>query len=167
MDWTLRDEQPADGSAISALTTAAFAGRPYSAGTEAAIVDTLRMAGALTISLIAIDADGRIVGHVAFSPVTIGEASDGWFGLGPVSVDPSRQRGGIGTALITSGLDRLRAGGAKGCVVLGDPGYYRRFGFENDRSVTLEGPPPEYFMVLGFGEVKAEGEARFHAAFGA
>lgn len=161
----IRAEQPGDIDAIRALTTAAFATAPHRSGTEAAILDGLRAAGALTLSLVAVEGDA-IVGHVAFSPVTIDGAERGWFGLGPVSVRPDRQRGGIGSALIREGLRRLRASGAGGCVLLGDPAYYGRFGFAADPALVLEGVPPDYFMRLAFGGEVPAGTVRYHAAFG-
>jgi putative acetyltransferase len=160
----IRPEQPADAAAIRALTTEAFAAAPHSSGTEAAIIDGLRAAGALTLSLVAVE-DSEIVGHVAFSPVTIDGAERGWFGLGPVSVRPDRQRGGVGSELIRDGLQRLREIGAGGCVLLGDPGYYGRFGFAADPALVLEGVPPEYFMRLAFGAGVPAGTVRYHAAF--
>ncbi|WP_306224060.1 GNAT family N-acetyltransferase [Bosea beijingensis] len=160
----IRTEQPADTEAIRALTTEAFATAPHSSGTEAAIVDALRATGTLTLSLVAVEGD-ELIGHVAFSPVTIDGTERGWFGLGPVSVQSSRQRGGIGSGLIREGLRRLRAMGAAGCVLLGDPAYYGRFGFANDPALVLEGVPPEYFMRLGFGAELPAGTVRYHAAF--
>ncbi|WP_089177373.1 N-acetyltransferase [Bosea sp. AS-1] len=160
----IRLEQPGDADAIRALTTEAFATAPHSSGTEVAIVDGLRAAGELTLSLVAVE-DGEIVGHVAFSPVTIDGAERGWFGLGPVSVRPGRQHSGIGSELIREGLRRLRENGAGGCVLLGDPAYYGRFGFANDPALVLEGVPPEYFMRLGFGAEQPAGTVRYHAAF--
>ena len=164
----IRPEQPADSDAIRALTTEAFATAPHSSGTEAVIVDGLRAAGALTLSLVAVEDDEKsneILGHVAFSPVTIDGAERDWFGLGPVSVRPGRQRGGIGSGLIREGLRRLREMGAGGCVLLGDPAYYGRFGFANDPALVLEGVPPDYFMRLGFGAELPAGTVRYHAAF--
>lgn len=160
----IRPEQPADCDAIRALTTEAFATAPHSSGTEAAIVDGLRAAGVLTLSLVVVEGE-EIVGHVAFSPVTIDGAERGWFGLGPASVRPDRQRGGIGSELIREGLRRLREIGAAGCVLLGDPAYYGRFGFTNDPALVLEGVPPEYFMRLAFGAEMPAGTVRYHAAF--
>ena len=160
----IRPEQPADIDAIRALTTEAFATAPHSSGTEAAIVDALRAAGALALSLVAVEGE-QILGHVAFSPVTIDGAERGWFGLGPVSVRPGRQRSGIGSDLIREGLRRLREMGAGGCVLLGDPAYYGRFGFANDPALVLEGVPPDYFMRLGFGAELPAGTVRYHAAF--
>lgn len=88
------------------------------------------------------------MGHVAFSPVTINGARGKWFGLGPVSVEPERQSAGVGSALIREGLARLLSSGADGCVVLGDPAYYSRFGFERDDGLRYESAPPEYFTRL-------------------
>lgn len=160
----IRPEQPADSDAIRALTTEAFATAPHSSGTEAAIVDALRAAAALTLSLVAVEGN-KIVGHVAFSPVTIDGAERGWLGLGPVSVKPGRQRGGIGSGLIREGLRRLREMGAGGCVLLGDPAYYGRFSFAADPALVLEGVPPEYFMRVSFGAELPAGTVRYHTAF--
>lgn len=166
MDIEIRDETPSDPAAIAALTTLAFATAAHSSGTEAAIVDALRdEAGVLTLSLVAVSG-GELVGHVAFSPITVGAAAAGWYGLGPVSVRPERQRQGIGSALIQTGLERLRQRGAAGCILVGDGNYYRRFGFENDPAIHHEGVPPEYLLALRFGEECSSGAVRFHAAFG-
>ena len=107
-----------------------------------------------------------IVGHAAFSPVDVSDGSAGWFGLGPVAVLPHRRSAGIGAALITQGLDQLRQNGAAGCVVLGEPSYYRRFGFRHDPSLTYSGPPPEYFHCLVLNGESARGEVRYAPAFG-
>ena len=164
MKVDIRDERAGDEAAIRRVTALAFAGAPHSDGTEAEIVERLREGHALAVSLVA-DDEGAIVGHVAFSPVTI-EESGGWFGLGPVAVAPVRQHHGIGHALITEGLARLRAQGAKGCVVLGDPAYYARFGFAPDPALTYPGPPPQYFQALRFDATPATGIVRYHPAFG-
>ncbi|MDX3924901.1 MAG: N-acetyltransferase [Shinella sp.] len=160
----IRPETPADVAAIHDLTTTAFEGQPHSDGSEPHIIDRLRAAGALTLSLVA-EEDRAIIGHVAFSPVTISGKADGWFGLGPVSVAPVRQREGVGSALIREGLSRLRTGGAKGCVLVGAPGYYKRFGFEHDPAFTLEGYPPEYFLRVAFSPVYEGGPVAYHPAF--
>ena len=163
---TIRDEEPRDVQAIAEVTRAAFAGHPHASDTEHFIVAALRRSGALTVSLVAEQGD-RIVGHVAFSPVTIADGSQHWYGLGPVSVAPDRQRGGIGSRLIEEGLNRLRELGASGCVVLGDPKYYTRFGFAPDPQLTYAGVPPEYFLALPLGSTPAVGEVRYHTAFAA
>lgn len=147
MQIVIRAEQPGDAPIIRQVTEAAFQSAAHSDGTEGAIVDALRAAGALSVSLVA-TVDDSLVGHVAFSPVTLDAVDVGWFGLGPVSVRPDRQGQGIGAALIREGLERLRALGARGCVVLGDPGYYRRFGFAQDAAIRYPGVPAEYFMAL-------------------
>jgi putative acetyltransferase len=157
-------ETPRDREAIFALTQDAFKDHPHSQGTEGRIIDSLREAGALTLSLAAWE-DGSIVGHIAFSPVTVSDGSSDWYGLGPMAVRPDRQGRGIGAALLREGLARLRALGAAGCVVLGDPGYYGRFGFVQ-AGLKYPGVPPEYFMALAFTR-PAQGEVAYHAAFSA
>src|SRR5688572_3089081 len=160
----IRVENVDDESAIRAVTAAAFKSAPQSSGTEAAIIDTLRDAGALTLSLVA-EQQGRIVGHVAFSPVTINGEVGRWFGVGPVAVEPAQQRRGIGEALIRDGLERLRRMGAEGCVVLGDPAYYRRFGFVSDPELRYGEAPPEYFQRLSFTGIEPAGEVAYHVGF--
>ncbi|NUQ16868.1 MAG: N-acetyltransferase [Sphingomonas sp.] len=160
----IRSETPADAAAISSVITAAFLLAEHSDGNEARIVEALREAGSLTVSLVATEGD-RIVGHVAFSPVTIDGRSDGWLGLGPVAVVPDRQRHGIGSALIEAGLAQLRIQGSRGCVVLGEPGYYRRFGFAADPEFRLAGVPPEYFQRLIFQGPCDGGLVEYHHAF--
>ncbi|NHF73647.1 GNAT family N-acetyltransferase [Paracoccus xiamenensis] len=159
----IRPETPADAAAISALTTAAFAGAEHSDGTEAQIVARLRDAGALLLSLVA-ERDGEIIGHVAFSDVTIDGKDRGWVGLGPVSVSPGLQAGGIGSALIRDGISRLKSS-RKGCVVLGDPGYYTRFGFAVAPGLTYPDVQAEYFMALSWDGPAPMGEVAYHPAF--
>lgn len=160
----IRLERPEDAATIRALTDAAFKGMAFSDQTEARVIDALRAAGALSLSLVATLSDD-IVGHVAFSPVTInGEAGD-WYGLGPVSVWPDRQRAGIGQGLIREGLGRLQSMGAGGCVLLGDPAYYARFGFENDPQLRHAGAPAWAFQVLTLNGDRPRGEVSFHPGF--
>ncbi len=162
----IRDETAADVPAIGALTAEAFATMPYSDGSEPAIIARLRAAGALTFSLVA-EEGGEVIGHVAFSPVSVsGEGEDGgWYGLGPIAVQPSRQRSGIGSALVRAGLARLKEVGARGCVLAGDPSYYGRFGFACDPAFTSPGIPHEYFMRVVFSPVYAGGTVTYHPAF--
>ncbi|ASW07110.1 GNAT family N-acetyltransferase [Rhizobium sp. 11515TR] len=162
----IRAEEAKDIDAIHAITSAAFEGKNYSSGTEAAIIDALRMAGALTLSLVAVESD-EIVGHVAFSPVTIESRAKKWFGLGPVSVRPDQQGKGIGKALIENGLAQLRERGANGCVVLGDPRYYTRFGFTSDGTLHYADVPAEYFQRIVFKGPAPKGAVVFHAGFDA
>lgn len=164
MTVRIRPERRGDEAAIADLITAAFEAAEHSSGTEAKIVEGLRAAGALTRSLVA-ERDGEIVGHAAFSAVTIDGSDHGWFGLGPVAVAPHCPQQGIGEALIREGLDDLRKHGANGCVVLGDPAYYTRFGFKADPRLTLPDVPAEYFQVLAFGLTVPAGAAAYHHAF--
>jgi putative acetyltransferase len=160
----IRPERPEDATTIRALTDAAFKGMPFSDETESKVIDALRAAGALTLSLVATEA-GQILGHVAFSPVKINGEPGEWYGLGPVSVWPDRQRTGIGQALIRDGLRRLRSLGAGGCVLLGNPAYYGRFGFESDPDLRYVGAPPGAFQRLTLAGARPIGEVTFHPAF--
>ena len=162
----IRPEEPSDIDAITELTEQAFRHAPHTSHTEQYIVLALRRAGALCVSLVA-QQDARVIGHVAFSPVAISDGSPHWYGLGPVSVLPEAQGKGIGSALVHQGLEALRAAGAQGCVVLGEPGYYERFGFRSSQGLVLDGVPPEYFQSLAFGAQAASGRVSYHTAFDA
>jgi len=166
VNFEIRPECADDADIIRGVTQAAFKFNDHSSGTEGAIIDALRDADALTISLVAV-IDNETVGHIAFSPVTIEGEPPGWFGLGPVPVRPDLHKRGIGSALIREGLARLKQAGARGCVLVGDPAYYCRFGFENDPAMQYEDVPPEYFMRLAFDGSAPRGRVRFHAGFGA
>jgi putative acetyltransferase len=160
----IRNEMIADIGTISEVTIAAFETLEVSNQTEHFIIDALRSAHALTISLVA-EVGGRVVGHIAFSPVTISDGTTDWYGLGPVSVLPEYQRQGIGTALIQEGLSRLKDLNAAGCCVVGHPEYYRKFGFENVPELTVEGVPPEVFFALAFQGSTPHGAVYFHNGF--
>src|SRR3989344_4128035 len=166
MQLRLRRGRPEDATTIYALTEAAFAGLPFSDGVEPRVIDALRAAGALTLSLVATDAN-EIAGHVAFSPVAINGRPSDWYGLGPVAVWPHRQRNGIGQALIREGLWRLQSMGAGGCVLLGAPAYYARFGFERDPRLHHAGGPAWAFQCLTLNGPRPVGEVSFHPAFDA
>lgn len=171
-----------DAGEIRSLTAAAFDGIEQSDGREPAIIDALREAGALTLSLVAVRS-GWVIGHIAVSPVTLtgqdgsdgsgGEVPGRWFGLGPLSVSPAHQGEGIGAALIRAALEFLDTEeGAAGAVLLGEPAYYRRFGFGAREGLVMEGLPEEhsdYFQAL-----RLDGESTYpravvsyHPAFGA
>jgi putative acetyltransferase len=162
----IRPERPSDVAAIHELTKAAFLNAPHTGYTEQFIVDALRNAGVLTLSLVA-ETAGALLGHVAISPVTISDGSIGWYGLGPISVAPDFQRMGIGTLLMRTALQTLREQGAQGCVVLGDPSYYSRFGFMPEPTLVLTDVPPEYFQSLRFGTSLPSGVVSYHSAFNA
>ena len=143
---TIRAEKSNDYAAIRQVHTLAF-GQPN----EADLVDALRHHAALTISLVALQ-DGRIVGHMACSPVTI--TSDTGtidaLGLGPMAVLPASQRLGIGSQLVEAGLQACRDTNYSVVVVLGHPAYYPRFGFIPSKPhgiVWEHDAPEEAFMV--------------------
>jgi putative acetyltransferase len=166
MAIVIRSEGAGDEARISQVTREAFSSHQHSSHTEEYIIDALRRAGALTLSLVA-ERGGEVVGHVAFSPVAISDGSAGWFGLGPVSVLPPLQNQGIGKALIEAGLAALRERKAAGCVLVGEPAYYTRFGFAHDPELRYPGLPPEYFLALRLGSRKARGDVTYHDAFNA
>jgi putative acetyltransferase len=159
-DDQIRPERPGDIDAIYALTARAFAPMPYAAGDEQDLINALRTAGALTLSLVA-ERAGVLVGHIAFSPMT----PDGWFALGPVSTEPGLQKQGVGAALIRAGLAEIRARGAAGCALTGNPHYYARFGFALDPALCPPAEPAEYFMTLPFGAPRPPGPLAFHHLF--
>jgi predicted N-acetyltransferase YhbS len=161
---TIRVEEPGDIAAIYALTKAAFAPMPFSDGDEPDLINALRADGDLTLSLVA-EKYGAIMGHIAFSPVTISDGTADWYGLGPVSAAPDVQRKGIGSALIKEGIAQMRGKGAKGIVLLGSNEYYPRFGFEARPQLTYPGPPPEFFQSLLLEGEWPEGEVKYAPAF--
>jgi putative acetyltransferase len=167
----IREERAADVAAIRALVEAAFrAPSPHGKAdyipTEHLIVEALRDAGALTVALVADDA-GAIIGHIGFSPVLIDGRSQGWHGLAPLAVRPDRQNAGVGASLVREGLARLAAMGSNGCVVLGSPRYYVRFGFAVHPELRFAKAPPQYFMAQSFGNALPKGVVTFHDAFAA
>jgi len=150
----IRKETTSDIEAITQVTIAAFRTLPISNHTEQFIIKALRAAGALTLSLVA-EIEGRVVGHVAKD----------WYGLGPVSVLPEYQKQGIGKSLINEGLSLLKQLGGQGCALVGDPNYYKRFGFKNFPELIHEGIPQEVFLVLPFNEKIPQGIVVFHEGF--
>jgi putative acetyltransferase len=162
----IRGETDADVGAITEVTIAAFKTLEISNHTEQFIVAALRTAKVLTVSLVA-EMDGRVIGHIAFSPVTLSDGTRNWYGLGPVSVLPAYQRQGIGKALIREGLSRLRDIPARGCCLVGHPDYYRKFGFKNVPGLVYEGVPREVFFALSFDGQTPQGTVAFHEGFSA
>lgn len=146
MSPSIRPEEPADAVAIRRVLEAAFP-----TADEARLVDSLRAAGHLLISLVA-EEDHAVVGHVAFSPVRIDEETIRGIGLGlaPLAVLPDHQRRGIGGRLVGEGLAACRRAGYGFVVVLGEPAYYRRFGFDRAdlRGLGNEYQADEASMVL-------------------
>lgn len=146
MSLTIREEGPADRTAIYDVNVAAF-----KTDAEAKLVDALRAAGALRLSLVA-ESRGQVVGHIAFSPVTVtGEQGTiHGIGLAPMAVLPTDQRMGIGGRLIAEGLRRLREAHHPFCVVLGHADYYPRHGFRRASTFGIRWEktvPDEVFHV--------------------
>jgi putative acetyltransferase len=141
-------EQPVDATAIHALVAGCF-----NTTAEATVIDRLRTAGRLTISLVA-EVDGQIVGHVGFSPLTIDDRPTDGLGLAPLAVAAGHRRRGIGAALVNAGLDVCRQRNAGFAVVLGDPAYYGRFGFIPASQKALRGEfgGGDAFRVIEFRE---------------
>jgi putative acetyltransferase len=175
MTVQIRRESPSDATQIHNLTRAAFP-----SPLEANIVKALRAANSLTLSLVAVVLDDTItappesssslIGHVAFSPVTIapacGTGAGQWVGLGPVSVLPSRQGQGVGGSLIRTGLAMLRAEGVQGCVALGNPDMYAKFGFESGKGLVLDNVPPQFFVSVVLDAQNCPvGKVTYHEAF--
>lgn len=160
----LRTEVIDDEDAIDRVVSSAFAALSHCNNTEAQIVRELRIAGDLTLSLVA-ELGGAVAGHVAFSPVAIDGAHEAWFGLGPLAVLPSLQRRGIGSALVERGLAMLRERGAKGCAVLGDPNYYGRFGFVSDGGLRYGTVPRRFIQGIAFEGGRPSGELTYAPAF--
>jgi putative acetyltransferase len=144
---TLAEEQSSDIPAVDHLITAAF-GQPA----EEQLVQSLRRNGGLTLSAVARLA-GQPVAHVGYSPLKIGghASSPPALALAPVSVAPEHQRRGYGSALIRWSLERLKEGGCPAVIVLGESGFYSRFGFRRASDFRIECPydvPGEYYMAL-------------------
>jgi putative acetyltransferase len=138
----VRDEQPGDVDAVREVHRQAFEQE-----LEGRIVDALRERGAAILSLVAV-ADGVVVGHIMFSPLTVGPVVGA--ALGPMAVIPAHQRQGVGGQLVTRGVERLRHSGCPFIVVIGHPTFYPRFGFRSAgaQGMTCEWDvPAEAFMV--------------------
>ena len=166
LKFTIRDERPGDIAAIAYITEEAFKTIEISNHTEQFIINALRAGGALTVSLVA-EMEGNVIGHIAFSPLTVSDGTSDWYGLGPVSVLPGYQGQGLGKALIEEGLSRLNDINAKGCCLVGHPEYYKKFGFKNVTDLVYKGVPKEVFFVLSFIGNNPIGEVTFHDAFNA
>ena len=164
LKFTIRNERPDDIASITYVTEGAFKTLEISNNTEHFIINALRAAEVLAVSLVA-GADGSVIGHIAFSPVTISDGTSDWYGLGPVSVLPDYQHQGVGKALIEAGLSRLKDINAKGCCLVGHPEYYKKFGFKNTSDLVYKGVPQEVFLVLSFDGNIPRGEVTFHEAF--
>ena len=161
----IRPENKDDHHAISETTIAAFEDHPFSQRTEHLIINELRKANALTVSLVAV-INETVIGHIAVSPVRISDGTSDWYGLGPVSVLPEFQGQGIGSKLIKTGLSFIMNGiGGRGCVLVGPPHFYSMFGFANYPRLIHEGVPQDVFLALPFTKNVPTGIVKFHPAF--
>ncbi|EIO4107197.1 N-acetyltransferase [Vibrio vulnificus] len=160
----IRNERFSDHSRIEEITKLAFLGKPYASGTEHYLAEKLREDEALSLSLV-LESEGLVVGHLALSPIKINGLNGPYFGLGPLAVLPEAQGKGYGTELLNSALEYLAENNAKCCVLVGDPNYYSRSGFEIESALTYQGAPTEYFQAIWFTEEKLVGEVQFHEAF--
>ena len=165
MSWTIEDERLGDVAAIRALTLDAFDGKPFSDGDEADVIDRLRADGDLLLSLVVRDGDS-VIGQVTYSKAVLANGDAGWMVVGPIAVEPSRQGEGIGRALMEAGEAAMRALGAKGITVLGDPKLYARFGYVQHTAMTLDGELGEYLQVKSFGATIPATTISYKPAFG-
>ena len=155
----IRDERASDAEGVHRVVATAF-GRMD----EVALVEELRRSGDYVVSLVAAE-DGEIAGHVLLSKM---EAPFPALALAPVSVAPARQRRGIGSALVRRAVERARKEGWAAIFVLGEPGYYGRFGFDAAAAAGFTSPyAGEHFMVLALGTAlpTSSGELRHASAF--
>lgn len=161
----IRPEAPEDYDAITVVIDRAFEGKPYAAGDESDLVVKLRDLGDLVASLVAVH-EGEVVGQICFSRAELEGQFDGWYALGPIAVLPVFQGRGIGAALMNEGLRRIADLGAQGSILLGDPRYYSRFGFQLSAANCPENLPAQYFMIKQFSGSAPHGRFSFHPAFG-
>jgi putative acetyltransferase len=166
LECVIREERAADRAAIKDVTIEAFRTQPYSSHTEQFIIDAIRSSGALTLSLVA-ETQGQIIGHIAFSPVKISDGTEGWYGLGPLSVRPIYQGLGIGSRLVAHGLTSMRQHKAKGCVVFGSTDYYGRFGFSVCEGLIYPDAPPALFHFISFSDSHPLGTVTYNEGFNA
>jgi putative acetyltransferase len=160
----VRPESPRDVEARRRVNIEAFRDHAFGRQTEHLIVEALRAADALDVSLVA-EVDGSVVGHIAFSPARVGDSAPGWYLLGPVAVLPDFQGEGIGRALVEAGLDALCSRGAHGCALVGEPAFHTRFGFAQVPGVRWPGVPNENVLCLRMAGPAPRGEVSCHAAF--
>ena len=163
----IRPEEPDDRDGIRTVNLCAF-----ETHAEANLVEALRQQAQPLVSLVA-DVDGKVVGHILFSPVTLANYPNARImGLGPMAVLPDMQRRGVGSILVREGLERCRALGCDAVIVLGHAEYYPRFGFVAASHWDLRSEydvPDEFFMALELKDGSLAGKSgtvHYHPAFG-
>lgn len=164
MDVLIRPERADDHAAIYDVTKRAFAPMPYADGDEQELIGRFRDAGALALSFVA-EKDGVLVGQITFTPAFAADGSTGWYALGPVSVEPELKHQGIGSQLIHAGIGWLKEQDAAGCILIGNPAYYCRFGFLPFPELVPEGMPAQYYQILPLGVAMPDTVVGFHPLF--
>lgn len=161
---SIRPERVDDHQAIHDLTKRAFAPMPYSEGDEQDLIGHLRDAGALALSLVA-EQEGVVIGQVTLSPAFASDGSGGWYALGPIAVVPEHQGKGFGSELIRAAITWLRSQDAAGCVLVGNPAYYGRFGFKPFPQLAPEGEPAQFYQMLPLAITEPTAVVGFHPLF--
>ncbi|SMX32113.1 GNAT family N-acetyltransferase [Octadecabacter ascidiaceicola] len=161
MKYKIRQEQEGDEAAIVDVIARAFAGKSYADEGDATLVDRLREAGGLILSLVATQGK-EIVGQVALSAARVGDGK--YLCVGPLAVAPHQQRKGIGSDLMGHALGIAQAYGRDGVVLQGDLHYYSRFGFKVFDTVTYDGDGAEYIQLIPFEDTPT-GAVVFHRVF--
>lgn len=161
----IRREAEEDIPAIRRLVFHSYADGVRANPNEDRAVETLRDADVLAVSLVAIVIPD-VVGYIAASPVKITDGTGGWYGLGPVAVDPAHRHSGIGRELMDAALTALREGGAGGVVSLGDPDFYRRFDFSPIDGLYYPDAPAGHLLARHLGDSSTpQGAVAYHPAF--
>ena len=160
----IRPERPEDHAEIYGVTQRAFAPMPYADGDEQELVGRFRDAGVLALSLVG-EKDGVLIGQITFTPAIAADGTSGWYALGPVSVEPALKHQGIGSQLIRAGIAWLHEHNAAGCILIGNPAYYSRFGFRQFPQLAPEGMPAEYYQMLPMAVAEPNKVVAFHPLF--
>lgn len=164
MNCLIRPERADDYAAIYDVTKRAFAPMPFSDGDEQELIGRFRDADVIALSLVA-EMDGNIVGQITLTPAFAADDSAGWFALGPIAVAPEFQSKKIGSKLIDVAMAWLREQQAAGCVLVGNPAYYNRFGFRPYPALAPKGEPAEYYQILPLRVQEPSVVVSFHPLF--
>jgi putative acetyltransferase len=164
MECLIRPERADDYAAIYDVTKRAFAPMPFSDGDEQELIGRFRDGGVLALSLVA-EIGGHVVGQITLTPAFAADDSSGWFALGPIAVAPKNQSMKIGSKLIEAGIAWLIEQRAAGCVLVGNPAYYSRFGFKAYPALAPEGEPAEYYQILPLRVQEPNVVVDFHPLF--
>jgi len=163
MEINIRHEEAKDIEPVREVLCAAFP-----TDVESRLVDALRTNGKAVISLVAVQKE-QVLGHIMFSPVSITPPSEAkGIGLAPVAVHPNVQSQGVGSSLIHEGLRLCKELGYDYCVVLGNPKYYRRFGFEKASQLGIQNEygADDAFMLIRFSKrTMAQGLLKYAPEF--